>query len=215
MLARRTSSTEILWREAQALARSASKRQSQARPLPPLLFFTDPVRTPDPVSVAERLPVGSGIVFRHFGREDAFPLGSALAAIARRRRLVLLIGDDESLAGAVGAQGVHLPERRLRQAKPLRSRRPLWIITTAAHNARALALARLSGVDAAILSPVFPSRSGSAGAPLSPLLTAALMRDADLPVYALGGVNRTTVRRLRLTRAVGIAAVDGLTDDQN
>lgn len=215
MLARQTPSSEILWREAKSLARSAPKRRLHARPLPPLLFFTDPLRTPDPVSTAERLPAGSGIVYRHFGRDDAVSIGCALAAVARRRRLVLLVGADASLAEAVGAQGVHFPERSVRQATSLRSRRPLWIITAAAHDARAIARARLAGVDAAILSPVFPSRSGSAGFPLGALRSAVLIREAGLPVYALGGVNMRTVKSLRLTQAAGIAGVDGLIDDQN
>ena len=39
---------------------------------------------------------------------------------------------------------------------------------------------------------------------------ASLIRRAGAPAYALGGVNAGTVRRLRGSGAVGVAAVGGL-----
>ena len=211
MRARRSESIDGLWREAQSLSRSAAGGQRGHAALPPLLFFTDPVRVPDPVRIAEQLPRGAGIVFRHFGQTDALGLAHRLAAVARRRRLVLLIGLDEPLAAVVGADGVHLPERMGKAATLLRARRPHWLITVAAHDARALARASRNCVDAAILSAVFPSRSPSAGRAIGPLRASMLIRGAGLPVYPLGGVTRKTVRRLRLTQACGVAAVDALT----
>ncbi len=56
----------------------------------------------------------------------------------------------------------------------------------------------------------FPSRSPSAGRPLGPIRLARLVRQAASPVYALGGVDADTVRRLGDTGVVGVAAVDGL-----
>jgi thiamine-phosphate pyrophosphorylase len=44
---------------------------------------------------------------------------------------------------------------------------------------------------------------------MGPLRLALLARRAGLPVYALGGVNETTARRLKDAGLVGIAAVDG------
>lgn len=210
--ARQSESIEALWRAARSLARSAALRQPRVAGLPPLLFFTDPLRTPDPVRTAEQLPPGAGIVFRHFGRHDALELGQALATVAKRRRLVLLIGADEFLAAAVRADGVHLPQRMAKEAVLLRLRRPNWLITIAAHDARTLAQARRVGAAAAILSPVFPSRSLSAGRPLGPARAAVLIRGAGLPVYALGGVTRLSVHRLKATHAAGVASVDGVSE---
>ncbi len=48
--------------------------------LPPMLFFTDPERTPSPERVMERLPRGAGVVFRAFGRPDALDQGRSVAA---------------------------------------------------------------------------------------------------------------------------------------
>src|ERR1700752_4198119 len=109
-----------LWRVAQDLNRAARPQ----RPLPPLLFFTDPLRTPDPAAVAERLPAGCGVIYRSFGAADASQGAGRLAGSAERRGLALLIGLDERLAEACGAQGVHLPERARAQGSGLKAQRP-------------------------------------------------------------------------------------------
>ena len=174
---------------------------------PALLFFTDPDRTPDPVAVAEELPEGAAVVYRAFGSDDALAKAQALRRATRRRGVLLLIGRDEGLAAAAGADGLHLPERELHHAPRIRARRPSWILTGAAHGARALRRAEAAGLDAAVLSSVFPSGSSSAGAPLGPLRFAALARQARLPVIALGGVDARTAKRLAGTGAAGLAAV--------
>jgi thiamine-phosphate pyrophosphorylase len=92
----------------------------------------------------------------------------------------------------------------------VRARRPRWLVTGAAHSAVALVRAGRTGLDAAFLSPVFPSRSPSAVRPLGPLRFARLASAARLPVYALGGVSARTARRLESTHAAGLAAVEAL-----
>ncbi|MGA0603676.1 thiamine phosphate synthase [Caulobacter sp. KR2-114] len=195
-----------LWRAALRLDR---RRGGRKQP-PPLLFFTDPARTPDPEAVLRRLPRGAGVVFRAFGAPDALAQGRRLRAIARNRGLVFLVGADARLARALRADGVHLPERLAHTAQRLRRGRPGWRITAAAHDLPALLRARRGGVDAAVISPAFPSRSPSAGKPLGPTRLAALARAAGLPAYALGGVNGRTARRLAMSGVIGVAAVEAV-----
>ncbi len=191
------------------LGRLAGERKTQAA-LPRLFFVTDPVRTPDPVAIAAGLPKGAGVIYRAFGAGDAPAVARALRRVADARGLILLIGADESLAAAAGADGVHLPQRLIRRGPRLRGRRPDWILTGAAHDARALKGAELAGLDAAFTSAVFASRSPSAHGRLGPIRFANLVRGAGLPVYALGGVNHQTAPRLLSTGAAGLAAVEGL-----
>jgi thiamine-phosphate pyrophosphorylase len=190
--------------------RGAAKRNPRSRGLPSLLFLTDPWRTPDLAAAVAALPRGSGVVYRAFGDPNAVAIGLSLAALCRRRGLVLLIGADEALAARVGADGLHLPERGLSLARRIAARRKRWILTAAAHSRRALALAAAARLDAALLSPVFESRSPSAGSPLGPLRFARLVRRAGLPVYALGGIDHRTAPRLVSSGAAGLAAVKAL-----
>jgi thiamine-phosphate pyrophosphorylase len=175
--------------------------------LPALLFFTDPVRTPDPEAVAARLSPGSAIVYRHFGAADAEERARRLRAIARGRGLKLLIGQDVALAVRIGADGVHLPERLAHQAASVKRAHHGWIVTVAAHS---LAAARRGGADATVISAVFASKSASATTALGPIRLAALVRAAGRPAYALGGVNDKTAGRLRGVGLIGLAAVEGV-----
>jgi thiamine-phosphate pyrophosphorylase len=172
-----------------------------------VFLVTDPERTPYPIALAQGLPRGAGVIYRAFGAADAPDTGLALAKIARRRGLVLLIGADA--VRAPGA-GVHLPQRMAHRAGAIRRARAPILVTVAAHGLPALIAARRAGADAALMSAVFPSHSRSAGRPLGPVRFAALVRQAGLPVYALGGVNARTARRLKGSGACGLAMVEGL-----
>lgn len=179
-------------------------------PLPQLLFFTDPVRVAEPEAVAQRLPAGSAIVFRAFGAPDAVEQGRRLREIATARSLMLLVGAHVGLAEDVGADGVHLPERMATSIPRLRAEHPRYLFTAAAHDLAALQTAERSGADAAVVSPIFPSNSPSAGEPLGVEGLTRLIAATALPVYALGGVRARTVPALAGAGVVGIAAVEAL-----
>lgn len=147
------------------------------------------------------------MVFRHFGAVDAEGQARALKAIARDRGLRLLIGADAALAARIDADGVHLPQRLTHRALALKRARPRWLVTSAAHSLRA---ARASHADAVVVSVALPSNSPSAGPALGPVRLAALARACPRPVYALGGINDATARRLLDAGLVGLAAVEGL-----
>ena len=207
------SGAEILWEVARVLARDAanvSRRAGQPpADLPPLLFFTDPDRTPRPWETAARLPAGAAVVFRAFGAADARETALRLRDATARRGVRLLIGLDADLAEAVGADGVHLPERALEQAPALSAARPGWRITGAVHGAEALSDA--AGLDAAVLSPVFDAGGASAARPpLGVTGFSELARRAAIPVYALGGIDAANARALIGSGACGLAGVSAI-----
>jgi thiamine-phosphate pyrophosphorylase len=203
---------EILWEVASVLARDAAKvsrGQGPSAPgLPPLLYFTDPDRTPRPWETAARLPAGVGVVFRHFGRADARETALRLREATRGCGGLLLIGLDAELADAVGADGVHLPERALDHAAGLVALRPDWIITGAAHSRAGLSA---PGLAALIASPVFPAGGASAGRASLGLATfSSWVEAAPCPVYALGGIDGTNAHSLIGSGACGIAGVSAI-----
>lgn len=188
--------------------RSAARRATRAvgPGLPPVLFLTDPARTPDPAAIAARLPQGWGVVYRHFGAEDRAKTAARLREITLRRRQVLLISADPALARTIGADGVHWPERCVRR---LRGRDLAFsFVTASAHGRAAIARAAARGIDAVLMSAVFPSASPSAGDAIGPARLRALAARASIPVYALGGVTADTAGRV--AGAAGLAAIGGL-----
>lgn len=162
------------------------------------------MRTPDLEGLAASLPRGAALVYRSFGAGNAEQVARRLLRTLHARGCLLLIGADAGLAQKICADGVHLPERLAHRA--FRLRRHHGIITAAAHSTRA---ARVRGVDAVVISAVFPSKSASAAKPLGPVKLAMLVRSANQPAYALGGINAQTASRLLSTGLIGIAGVEG------
>lgn len=185
--------------------------------LPPILLLTDEQRLADPIAAVARLPRGAAVILRHYGRapDERAALARRLRHVTRLRGIRLLVAEDGrfgDLVRASGADGVHLPEWLLRRGpwRALRGRKPGWLVTAAAHSRPALRLAEKWDVDAVLLSPVFATASHPGVRPLGILWFAAWARSSKRPVYALGGISRHTVRRLRVTDACGVAGIGGL-----
>jgi thiamine-phosphate pyrophosphorylase len=190
-----------------AAARMAKPAFSRSgRALPRAWFMTDPKRTPHPERIAQRLPAGFGVIYRHFGAKDRYEVGNRLARICRRRRLMLLVSADPDLVRAIRADGVHWPEARLGGA---RQSNASWIETSSAHSRMAIARASRLGIDAVMVSAVFPSANPSAGRPIGVLRFRNLARSAGAPAYALGGITAGNAGRIA-TGAAGWAAIDAV-----
>lgn len=192
------------------LACRLNSRHRTERPLPPLILMTDARRLPDPLAAAARLPAGAAVVLRDYDKPDRADLATALAKLCRARRLRLLVAADAALAARVGADGLHLPEALVARARRRWPRS--WLVTAAAHSPAALWRVWRHGADAALLSPVFATASHPGAPAIGAERFSAWTRGAPLPVYALGGINAATSRRLQESGAVGLAGIGGMTD---
>ncbi|MEN3952274.1 thiamine phosphate synthase [Iodidimonas sp. SYSU 1G8] len=201
-----------LWRAASALHRRAGGDDG----LPPLWFMTDARRVPDPIAAAGALPRGAGVILRDYDAPGRADLATRLVRLSRKRGLLVLVAGDVSLAEAVGADGVHLPQWLIPRAGMIRRRHPRWLLTAAAHDRKALRRAASAGAHAAFVSPVFSTASHPGAPYLGPAKLSALVRGSGIPVYALGGVDTESVRRLRGMGVAGVgvigAVAEGLSD---
>lgn len=178
---------------------------------PRLFLVTDARRLPDPLPAMARLPPGTGVILRHYGDTARERLGRAVARLARRRRLLLLVAGDWRLAAELGAAGLHLPEGLARHGLLagalgwVRRRRRLLLV--ACHGIAALGRARALGANAALLSPAFATASHPGAPAIGAVRFGLWAWRAGLPVIALGGMNRRTLARLPPGSAAGMAAV--------
>ena len=188
------------------------------RRLPSLILLTDENRLADPRATVTRLPRGAAVILRHYGLSppDRAELARRLRALTRRNGALLLIAVTDrrsmALARSVRADGIHLPEWRLRQGawRALAGCWPGALITAAAHSWPALRRAAAWGLDAVLLSPVFATASHRDGRALGPLRFSNWARQSPVPVYALGGIDRRSAARLRHSMACGLAGIGGL-----
>ncbi len=187
-------------------ARALNMRHARGRALPAVVLMTDDMRVADWAAAAAALPRGSAVVVRHRDPADRERLARQLQPICRTRRVALLIADDAALAQRVGADGVHLPEKRIAKLPGVRARNRRWLVTSSAHDAAAIRRAR--DADAVFVSPVFATASHVERAALGAVRFAAMAREGRF-VYALGGMETKTIRRLLAHRVVGIGLIGG------
>ena len=188
------------------LAKRLNSKNARGLGLPPLVMITDSARLPDPLSAVARLPRGSAVLLRDYNLPSRDELAHELATLCRRHHLKLLIAGDAALAIRVGAAGLHLPEERISESRRWRHRRR-WLITASAHSREALRRAKMAGVNAAFLSPVFATGSHPTQPPLGSKRFNLIATHAALPVYALGGITAVNAVKLVDGNAVGIAAI--------
>lgn len=165
------------------------------QPLPRLWMMTDERQGDALLPAVERLPEGTGIVFRHYGLppEQRRALFEEVKRISAGRHLLLLAGPaEEAIAwGAAGSHG-RGPGEGLR--------------TAPAHDLAEIRAAEAAGAALVFLSPVFDTRSHPGASPLGPAGFDSLARQTKLPVVALGGMDAERFGSLRA--AYGWAAID-------
>ncbi|OAN50298.1 thiamine phosphate synthase [Paramagnetospirillum marisnigri] len=196
------------------IPRPLGRALAQCWPGPSLILVTDPSRLPDPLAAMRRLAPGDGVLLRHYDAPDRARLAVAVARLARRLRLVLLVAGDWRLAARLKARGLHLPEGLARHGvlSPALGwrRRSGGLLSVACHSPAALGRAKRLKADAALLSPAFPTSSHVGAVVIGSVRFGVWARRAGLPVIALGGIDRRTARRLPPTAACGFAAIGAL-----
>jgi thiamine-phosphate pyrophosphorylase len=125
-----------------------------------------------------------------------------------RPRLLINAGAAGAAEAArtAGAAGIHLPGRW--RAEQVGMARITGTVSVGCHSLGEIAVARASGADIALLSPVFPTESHPEARPLGlDTLRAASETAGKIPVFALGGVNAANAPSCIETGAAGVAGI--------
>jgi len=191
---------------ARVLGKSTPFQVQKNRGYLQFMVFTDPIRNPPDEKLVKHLPPGAILVYRHFGADDRKQQARTLATHCRRRNIGFMIGADFQLAHEIRADGVHLPERLLGQIPRIKTRYRFRQISISAHGVRAARRGLQAGADHVVLSPVFDSNSPSAGQPLGFSRFALAVQQIDGPVWALGGITATNIKKVNAVSA-GVALV--------
>lgn len=174
------------------------------QPPPRLWLMTDERQGETLWAALAHLPRGAGIVFRHHHTPPAErrALFAQVRAVARARRLTLVLAGPPRLAAAWRADGVH-GRRPTNRARRL-------LHTAPVHDLRELHAARRAGADLMFVSPVFATRSHPGGRVLGPLRFGTIAQ-VGKRIVALGGMDARRARRLAALGSYGWAAIDALT----
>ena len=148
-----------------------------------------------------KIPKESAFLLRSYEVKERKKIAKQLLKFCRMKKLKLLIASDIKLAEDINAHGVHFPEYMIKKNKLKKN----WIITVAAHNLQMLKKAEFFNIDAALLSPVFSSKSHPNRKNLGVNKFAEITKKTKLPIYALGGINIKNIKSLLETDIIGYA----------
>ena len=120
----------------------------------------------------------------------------------------LLVNRPRACIDWVGrADGIHLTSREL---SALSTRPPRGLVGASCHTPEELSRAAGLGLDYALLSPVLPTASHPEAEALGWARFADWVEPVNLPVYALGGMQRELISTAKSAGAQGIAAIRAL-----
>ena len=177
--------------------------------LPRAFVMTDEKRLPDPTLIVDKLSPDIAIIFRHYHHANRNNLAQNLVDRAHRCGVHVLIARDFGLAKIARADGVHIPSYML-SAQRVRRRiysHPNWLFTAAVHNAKELSYAKKLDVHAALASPVYETTTHIRSKNLGPIGLLHLTRQTKIPIFALGGLTRFSIPKLKNTGVVGFAGI--------
>jgi thiamine-phosphate pyrophosphorylase len=146
----------------------------------------------------QRLPRGSGVVFRHYATPPAERrrLFRRVAVMARARGLVLIRAGEVPLGAEAGTHG----------------RRGGGLVTWPAHDRPEALRGVRAGADLLFVSPVFATRSHAGTAALGPVKARRIAAGLPVRAVALGGMTRKKGRTLIRSGFWGWAAIDAWLD---
>lgn len=143
---------------------------------------------------------------KELGETALLDLYQEAQILGRRYAVSVLLNGSPAQADRVNADGIHLTAACLR----LLDRRPLpedrWVAASC-HNRAELRHACRLGVDFAVLSPVKATASHREAMPIGWKGFQALAEEANIPVYALGGMTPADLEQAWRHGAQGIAAI--------
>ncbi len=127
---------------------------------------------------------------------------------------LLIVNDRADVAVAVGADGVQLGDRGLPVAAARRVVGARLLLGRSVHGVAAARAAEREGADYALLGTIYPTASHPGAAGGGSALVRAVRASVNLPIIAIGGIDRTTLGAVlgagangaAVLRAVGMAA---------
>lgn len=195
---------------------AANRAIIMAAQLPPVYLIT-PEPVPDPEIFLQTLEscLSAGVRLVQFRSkqlncDNYIALARDVITLCHARQAkVLLNGPAELLSQLPDADGIHLTSQRLMTLSE-RNIDNGYLLAASCHNNDEIAHANTVGVDFVVLAPVKATASHPQALPLGWEKFSELTRHAQLPVFALGGMEISDIDESRQSGGQGIAAIRSL-----
>ena len=178
--------------------------------LPRLYAITDSKRYPDFLERLEKvLKKGVRMVQlreKQISGLEYYRLALKVREMTKDYGALLFINDRVDIALAVGADGVHLPEKGF-PPSVVKRMAPGLLVGYSAHSLEEALYAQREGADFITLSPIFKTQSHLERKPIGLVVLRDVSQSLSIPVYALGGITWDRIKLCYKNGAYGIAGI--------
>ena len=133
-----------------------------------------------------------------------------LCALCRRYGVPFLVNDNVEIAIACGADGIHVGQEDLAAGEVRRRVGETMILGVSVHTVEEACQAVRDGADYLGLGAVFPTNTKTDVEQMSNETLRAICDAVDVPIVAIGGINRGNILRLAGSGVDGVALVSAI-----
>ena len=138
------------------------------------------------------------------------PLYEAYQAIAAAYHVPFVINDNVDIALKVDADGVHVGQSDMEAGKVREKLGPDKIIGVSCKTVEQALLAKKHGADYLGVGAMYPTGTKKDAIAVTPEALSAICQAVDIPVVAIGGVNKDRLEPLKGTGVDGVAVVSAI-----
>ena len=139
-----------------------------------------------------------------------FQEATDLCALCRRYGIPFIVNDNVDIALACGADGVHVGQEDMEAGQVRRRVGEGMLLGVSVHTVEEARRALRDGADYLGLGAVFPTSTKTDADPMSREILRAICDAVDVPVVAIGGINRDNLLRLAGSGVDGVALVSAI-----
>ena len=133
-----------------------------------------------------------------------------LCALCRRYGVPFLVNDNVEIAIACGADGIHVGQEDLAAGEVRRRVGETMILGVSVHTVEEACQAVRDGADYLGLGAVFPTSTKTDVEQMSNETLQAICDAVDVPIVAIGGINRGNILKLAGSGVDGVALVSAI-----
>lgn len=159
--------------------------------------------------------IAGGITFlqireKNIEEEEFIQRAKGLCALAKRKKIPIVVNDNVMVALKSGADGVHIGQEDGDVAQIRHILGEEKILGVSVHTVEEALLAQAQGADYIGVGAVCTTSTKQDAKSVSPDTLKAICRQVRVPVVAIGGINKDTIHQLSGSGIDGVAVVSAI-----
>ena len=147
---------------------------------------------------------------KDMGDDDFLQEAKEIHALCRQYGVPFIVNDNVEVAVACGAEGIHVGQEDMAAGDVRRRVGDSLIIGVSVHTVAEAREAVRSGADYLGLGAVFPTSTKTDVNQMSNETLRAICDAVDVPIVAIGGINRGNIKKLAGSGVDGVALVSAI-----